>query len=123
MPASLLAEAQGDILRTLVGMMDQAGARPAALHGHLERGDDELGAHVVGHAPADDAAAVGVLDGGEIEPALPGAQVGDVGNPGPAHYVGNEPRLRRVKARYDPHDVFGAGGSIAPSAPAAPPIG
>ena len=48
---------------------------------HLERVDDELGAHVIGHRPADDPARVGVLDGGEVDPALPGAQVGDVGHP------------------------------------------
>jgi hypothetical protein len=36
---------------------------------------------VLGHGPADDAAAEGILDGGQIEPALPGGQVGDVGDP------------------------------------------
>src|SRR3954469_17779946 len=54
--------------------MHQAGARPAAVQGHLERVDDELGAHVLGHAPADDPPAVGVLDGGEADPALRGPQ-------------------------------------------------
>jgi hypothetical protein len=37
--------------------MHQAGARPAAVQGHLERVDDEFGAHMIGHRPADDAAA------------------------------------------------------------------
>jgi hypothetical protein len=46
---------------------------------HLERVGNELCAHVVGHRPADDAAAVEVLPGDQVEPALPGAQVGDVG--------------------------------------------
>ena len=67
--AGLLAEAQSDVLRALVGMMNEPGRRPAAMKRHLERVDDELGAHVVGHRPADDPAAVGVLDGGEIQPA------------------------------------------------------
>jgi hypothetical protein len=48
---------------------------------HLEGVGDELGAEVVGHRPADDPAAVEVLDGDEVEPSLPGAQVGDVGDP------------------------------------------
>src|SRR4051812_32500360 len=37
--------------------------------------------NVLGHAPADDPAAVGVLDGGQVDPPLPGAQVRDVGHP------------------------------------------
>jgi hypothetical protein len=46
--------------------MDQAGLGAPAGDGHLERVDDELCAHVLGHAPADDRAAVGVLDASEI---------------------------------------------------------
>ena len=49
--------------------MDQAGLGATAGDGHLQRIDDQLRAHVLGHAPADDRAAVGVLDGSEIEPA------------------------------------------------------
>ena len=55
--------------------------RPAPLDGHLQRVDDELRAHVVGHRPADDPAAVGVLDRGQVQPALPGPQVGHVRDP------------------------------------------
>jgi hypothetical protein len=36
---------------------------------------------VVGHAPADDPAAGEILHRDEIEPALPGPQIGDVGDP------------------------------------------
>jgi hypothetical protein len=36
---------------------------------------------VIGHLPADDPTAVGVLDGGEVEPPLPCPEVGDVGEP------------------------------------------
>jgi hypothetical protein len=57
---------------------------------------------------------------GRVYPNFPDPGLGD---PGRAYYAGNEPRLRRVKARYDPDDVFAADGSIAPSARAAPPIG
>lgn len=38
-------------------------------------------AHVVGDRPADDPSGVGVLNGDEVEPAFPGAQVGDVSHP------------------------------------------
>jgi hypothetical protein len=40
----------------LIAVVDQAGSRAPAADGHLECVDDELGAHVVGHAPADDPA-------------------------------------------------------------------
>ena len=36
---------------------------------------------MVSHCPPDDPAAESVLDRGEVDPALPGAQVGDVGDP------------------------------------------
>jgi hypothetical protein len=76
--------------------MHQAGVGPAARDGHLERVDDELGAHVVGHAPADDPTAVGVLHGRQLQPALPGAQVGDVGQPQDVRRVAPEPALDEI---------------------------
>ena len=44
-----LAEGQRDVLRALVGVVDQPGLGAAARDGHLQRVDDELCAHVVGH--------------------------------------------------------------------------
>ena len=58
--------------------MNQAWLWPSAMHRRLKRVCDELGAHVLGHRPADDPSAVGVLHGGEVEPPLPGPQIGDV---------------------------------------------
>ena len=43
-------------LFALVGVVDQAGLGLAAGDGHLERVDDEFGAQVVAHRPADNAA-------------------------------------------------------------------
>ena len=80
---ALLAEGQRDVLAALVGVMDQPGAGRRRASAICEGVDDELGAHVIGHRPADDPAGEDVLDGGEVEPALPGAQVGDVGDPEP----------------------------------------
>lgn len=39
------------VLAALDGMMDQAGGGPAPGEAHLQRVDDQLGAHVIGHAP------------------------------------------------------------------------
>ncbi len=62
-------------------LMDQAGAGAALPDRHLERFDDELGAHVLGHRPADAAATEGVHDDGEVELALPRRDLGQVGHP------------------------------------------
>ncbi len=79
--AGLLAEGQRDELAALVGVPDQPARGAAVREGHLRRVDDELCAHVVGHGPPDDPARVEVLDGDEIQPALLGPEVGDVGHP------------------------------------------
>ena len=68
-------------LPALVGVVHEPGVGAAARDGHLERVDDELGAQVVGDRPADDPAAVAVHHGGQVQPALPGPDVGDVGRP------------------------------------------
>jgi hypothetical protein len=52
-----------------------------AVQAHLQRVDDELGAHVLGHRPADDHPGERVLNSGEVEPALPGPQVGQICDP------------------------------------------
>jgi hypothetical protein len=61
--------------------MHQTGVGATARDGHLERVDDELGAEVVGERPADDRPAVAVHHRGEIQPALPRSDVGDVRAP------------------------------------------
>lgn len=62
-------------------MVDETRVGLAAGQCHLQRVNDEIGAHVLGHRPADYPPREGVLDGGEIDPALPAPQVGDVGDP------------------------------------------
>ena len=49
-----LAEGQRHELAALVGVPDQPGRRAAVRERHLQGVVDELGAHVIGHAPADD---------------------------------------------------------------------
>jgi hypothetical protein len=60
---------------------DQSGLWAAQAVGHLERVEDELGAHVRCELPADDLAAVAVEDEGEVAEAVPAADVGQVGHP------------------------------------------
>src|SRR5215218_870683 len=68
---------------------------------HLQRVGDELGAHVIGHRPAYDQAAEDILDGDEIQPAFPRAQVRDVGDPEPVGRRGEKRPVDEVLA--DPH--------------------
>ena len=53
----------------------------AGWHGVGEGVGDQVGAQVVGGGPADDPAGGEVDDGGQVEPALPGGDVGDVAAP------------------------------------------
>src|SRR6266536_3090562 len=92
--AQLLPEDQRDILRPLIRVMDQLVGRLASADRHLERVDDELGLHVGAHRPADDLAAEAVDHRGEVERALPGRDVLDVGGPQPV-------RPRRVEVALD----------------------
>jgi hypothetical protein len=75
---------------------DQPRLRAALGERHLQRICDELGAHVIGHAPADDPAAEEVLDGDRVQPPLSGAQVGDVGDPDPVGRHGGERAIDEV---------------------------
>jgi hypothetical protein len=78
----------------LVGVVDQASGGLALPDGHFERLDDELGAHVLGHRPADAATRVAVDHDGEVELALPRLNLGQVGRPEPV-------RLGRVEVASD----------------------
>jgi hypothetical protein len=76
--------------------MYETAVGPAAVHSHPERVGDEFCAHVVGHLPANDPAAVGVLNGRQVQPPFPGSQVGDVGKPQHVRLDGFEPPLHEV---------------------------
>jgi hypothetical protein len=70
--------------------------RVPARQRHRQRVADELGAHVIGHAPADDREAVEVLHGDEVQPALPGSEVGDVGDPAAVRRARGEVTIKQV---------------------------
>lgn len=78
---------------------DLAAGRAALLDGHADGVEDQFGAQVVGHGPADDAPGVGVGDHREVEKALPGAQIADVGDPQPVRSSCAELALHQVGGR------------------------
>jgi FAD/FMN-containing dehydrogenase len=98
------------------------------------RGERFLLKHAVVVAPdasgVERAAARGWLDrswglvrpygSGRVYPNFPDPGLDD---PGRAYYGANHERLTRIKARYDPEDVFGGPQSIPRAPSAAPPIG
>jgi len=80
------------------------GVRTPARERHPERVDDQARAHVGGHRPADDQPRVGVLDGGEVQPPLAGAQIGDVSDPQHVRAIGAELPLDQIARGRDPRD-------------------
>ena len=64
-------------------MEDEALLGAAVGEGHLEGILDQFGAHVVGQSPADDPARGQVDDGGQVGPALPRGDIGDVADIAP----------------------------------------
>ncbi len=83
-------------LASLVGVPDQTASGSTMGERHREGVGDELGAQVVGHRPADDPAAVEILHGDEVEPALPGTEVGDVGDPAAVRGAGGEVAVEEI---------------------------
>src|SRR6202790_1657966 len=69
---------------------------------------------MIAHRPADDLAAVQIHDGGQIEPALIGLDVGDVGEPDPVRCGGGEVPLEQVRCN---REVVAAVGGPHPSWP------
>ena len=56
---------------------------------------------MIGHGPADDPPREQILDGGQVEPALPGSEVGDVGDPDPIGPFGGEGPVEEVLTHPD----------------------
>ena len=61
--------------------MDETRVGATSGKGHLERVDDQLGAQMVGHRPADDQPGEQILDVRQVEESFPGRDVGDVRRP------------------------------------------
>ena len=63
---------------------------------HVERVEDELGAEVCRHRPADDAPTPGIEHDGEVEEARPRRDVRDVGDPERSGAGGDEVALDEI---------------------------
>src|SRR5215471_3244091 len=69
------------VLDAAVGVKDQARRRPAMRQGHVQRQHHQRGVDLLADSPANYAPAVEVQDGRDINPALMGEHVSDVGRP------------------------------------------
>ena len=67
--------------RTAIGVRDQSRIRSAQAVRHLERVEHQPAAQVSRELPPDDHPAVTVEDEGQVDEAVPGPHVGDVGDP------------------------------------------
>ena len=64
---------------------------------HRQRTLHQFGPHVRRHRPADDAAAPGIEHDREVQPAIPSAHLGDVGDPQLVGPVGREVAVHQVR--------------------------
>src|ERR1017187_1663992 len=78
-------------------MEDHPGGRLPGGDGHVEGGGDQAGAHVPGDRPADHGPRVQVDDGGQVGPAVPGPDVGDVAAPAGVGVRGGEVAADQVR--------------------------
>src|SRR3954447_18563111 len=93
------------------------------LDGHDQGVDAQLGPEVVGHGPADDLARGHVLDRGQIQEALVGRDVGDVGQPDLVRPVRGEVPRQQVRGdREIMAAVRGSGGTAPGPAGRKPPL-
>jgi len=76
-----LAKIRAGVLAAAIGVKDELRRGLAMNLCHVPGRQDELGIDVFIHGPTDDPAAEEVHDGGQIEPAFLGTDVGDVADP------------------------------------------
>lgn len=76
-----LAVSAGGVLDAAIGVEDEAGLGLFAQKGHAQGTQDERGVDRRAHVPAHDLARAEVHDCRDKEPALAGADIGDVANP------------------------------------------
>lgn len=80
---------------SLIRVMDNTSRAPLP-DGHTQSVDDQLGAQVGGHRPADDASAPCVHDHCQVERSGPGSYVGDICNPQLIRSLGGEITLHQI---------------------------
>ena len=93
-----------------VGVEDHPVRGPApGGYSHAQGVGYELGAHVVGHGVADQATGAEIEHGGQVEPALVGADVGDVPSPRHIRCPRVEPAADQIRQGWV--EVRGQGGA------------
>src|SRR3954451_24841301 len=117
---TIAVEFGGRVLGAAVGMEDHSGRWIPGRDGHVQGVGDQAGAHVVGDRPAHHPAAVQIDHGGQIGPAVPRLDVGDVAAPLPVRRLGAELPPDQVRCADRP--APGDGGAlprlrVAPSQP------
>ena len=83
-------------LRALIRVMQQGIRLAPAPDRHDERICHELSRHTGLHRPAYDAAREQIYDGSDVEPALGGPDISEVGDPFPARDIGREPPVQKI---------------------------
>jgi hypothetical protein len=76
--------------------MDQPSGGSAVPDRHVERVQDQLGAQVVSHRPSHHAPGEHVQDHRQVQEALPGRDIGDIGGPQPIRPSSGEGPLDQV---------------------------
>lgn len=64
---------------------------------HPQGRQGQVGAQMIGHRPADNPAAVQIHDGSEIEPAVTGLDIGDIGQANRGRSSGHEVAIERIR--------------------------
>jgi len=80
----------GSILNAAVGVVDQPWRRPLPLDGHGEGLQGNLGVQGLAHRPTNDFAGMQVQNGGEVQPAFAGRDVGQIRQPDLAGACGDK---------------------------------
>jgi hypothetical protein len=78
-------------------MMNEPRTRPLPLGGHDQSAKGQLGAHMIAHGPADHLPGRQIQHGRQVEPALTGWNVRDVGQPDPVRHSCRELLLQQVR--------------------------
>ena len=83
----------GRVLNTPVAVKNQFAVGLLSVIRHREGGYNEIGVNALRKGIADDFLGAQILDGGEIQPALIGSDVGDITDPLGIGYIGEKVTL------------------------------